>query len=278
MPIPHYSEFFKSAADVLSGGKEGKYQYDSKLSFSGKGSSGVSVGVVAAKKDPANLGLDLTVSGNMLGMASNLALSSSGKLVGSAAVAEVIPGFKVTATTAYPDPVKTAKVTFDYLLPGLTTRTVLSSLTSPVIDAMVSTSIDKYLLGLDAQYDSGKGVLTKHSVGLSFASGAASVGTSLTNLDALRIATAYQMNASAAVAAELTHKLSSGATSFAVGGVRKIESGLYKAKIDSNGVVSALWGTQINKAARLEISSQFETLDTLGKNAKIGAAVDVNYN
>lgn len=53
---------------------------------------------------------------------------------------------------------------------------------------------------------------------------------------------------------QLTHKLN-GETSFAVGGVRKIESGTYKAKIDSKGICAMLYGTQVRSTLQSTASS-----------------------
>lgn len=77
------------------------------------------------------------------------------------------------------------------------------------------------------------------------------------------------------MAAEMVHKLG-GDTTFAVGGFRKIESGLYKARLDSAGTLSLLYGTQLNPFIKAETSVSFDTID-FGKNAKTGFSIDVNY-
>jgi len=93
----------------------------------------------------------------------------------------------------------------------------------------------------------------------------------------LKAALLYKLNSTTSAATEIHKAIKGDNTSLFVAGLsRKLDSGgLFKTKMDSNGILSCLWQQDLQKGTNLALSGEVD-VKNLEKSAKVGVSVEMN--
>ncbi|GFR44683.1 hypothetical protein Agub_g5980 [Astrephomene gubernaculifera] len=275
MPVVAFADIGKAAKGLLGGDKAtGTFQFDPKVSVSSTTSSGVSLTASATQKaDKVEATLKAAYSTKKYSV--DVAIDPSSKVTASASVSEVAPGIKLSLSTVVPDP-KTAKLTLDYSMPYLALKSTIGLTATPVVDLAASTGYQSFVLGAETSYDTAKSALSKYNVALGYHAADFQVAALLADqAKTLKLSYAHNLTPVSTVGAEVTRKLSSSDTTFALAYARKLKSGaLTKVKLDGTGLLSALYETKLTSGEKIAGSLQLQATD-LSKPVKYGFAVDL---
>lgn len=95
-------------------------------------------------------------------------------------------------------------------------------------------------------------------------------------MSTLKLSYAHNLTPTSTVGAEVTRKLSSSDTAFALAYAKKLQTGcLTKAKIDNSGLLSLLYETKLNGGEKIAGCLQLSATD-FTKPPKYGFALDLN--
>ncbi|EFJ42744.1 hypothetical protein VOLCADRAFT_83511 [Volvox carteri f. nagariensis] len=275
MPVVAFADIGKAAKGLLGGDKAtGTFQFDPKLSVSSSTSSGVVFTVSAIQKaDKVDAAVKAAYSTKKYSI--DVASEPSGKVTVSASVNEVAPGVKLSTSAVVPDP-STAKLTIDYSMPYVALKGTFGLNATPVVDLAASTGYRSVVWGAETSYDTAKSTLTKYNVALGYHAPDFQVAALLADqAKTLKLSFAHNLTATSTVGAEISRKLASNDTSFAVAYARKLSNGaLTKVKLDGSGLLSALYETKLASGEKVAGSLQLQATD-LSKPIKYGFAVDL---
>jgi voltage-dependent anion channel protein 2 len=170
----------------------------------------------------------------------------------------------------------------DYVMPYLSLKSSIALTSAPVFDVAAATSYKSFLLGAEAAFDTGKSKVTKSNVALGYSSSDYSiacvlsdVGTGADLFSAAKLSYAHTVSPTTSAGAEITRKIASGDTSFALAYSKKLESGASsKVKIDNTGALTGYYETKLVSGEKVASSLQVQVTD-LAKPLKFGFAVDL---
>ena len=147
----------QDARGLLNGSPaSGAFNFDPKLTFSSKTSSGVSFAVTAIKKAEKVDGV-LKIAHSGKKYSADATLDHAGKVALSASLADVAPGLKLSGSATLPD-ASSAKLGVDYVFPYLSLKSTVALTSAPLIDIAAATSYQGFLFGGEAAYDTAKSV------------------------------------------------------------------------------------------------------------------------
>ncbi|KAG2430955.1 hypothetical protein HXX76_009923 [Chlamydomonas incerta] len=275
MPVVAFGDIGKAAKGLLGGDKPtGTFSFDPKLSVSSTTSSGVALTATTVQKaDKVEASLKAAYSTKKYSV--DVALSPDNKVTATAAINDVAPGIKLTTSAVLPDPA-TAKLTLDYSMPYLALKSTIGLNATPVVDVAASTGYQSFVLGAETSYDTAKAAVTKYNFAIGYHAPDFQVAAHLTDLTkTLKLIYSHNLTSTSTVGAEVTRKLATSDTTFALAYARKLSNGaLTKLKLDGSGALSALYETKLQGGEKVTGSLQLQTTD-LSKPVKYGFAVDL---
>ncbi|GLC46453.1 hypothetical protein PLESTB_001718200 [Pleodorina starrii] len=275
MPVVAFADIGKAAKGLLGGDKAtGTFQFDPKLSVSSATSSGVTFSVSATQKaDKVEPSLKAAYSTKKYSV--DVASDAAGKVTVSASANDVAPGVKISTSAVVPDP-STAKLTIDYSMPYLALKGTFGLNATPVVDLAASTGYQSVVLGAETSYDTAKSALAKYNFAVGYHAADFQVAALLADqAKTLKLSYAHNLTSTSTVGAEISRKLASADTTFALAYARKLSNGaLTKFKLDGAGTLSALYETKLASGEKVAGSLQLAATD-LSKPVKYGFAVDL---
>lgn len=208
-------------------------------------------------------------------------VDGTGKATLAATLKEVAPGLNLSGTVVLPD-VSSAKVTVDYVNPYLSLKSSIALTSAPIFDIAAATSYKSFLFGAEAAFDTGKSKVTKSNVALGYSASDYSlalvlsdVGTGADPFSSAKVSYAHTVTPTTSAGAEVTRKVASGDTTFALAYSKKLESGAStKFKIDNTGAFTSYYETKLVSGEKVASSLQIQATD-LAKPLKFGFAVDL---
>ena len=167
-------------------------------------------------------------------------------------------------------------------MPYLSLKSSIALTSAPVLDLSAATSYKSFLLGAETAFDTGKSKVTKSNVALgytandySIALALSDVGTGSDLFSAAKLSYAHTVNPTTSAGAEVSRKIASGDTTFALAFSKKLESGAStKVKVDNTGAVTGYYETKLVSGEKVASSLQIQATD-LAKPIKFGIAVDL---
>ncbi|CAD7697974.1 unnamed protein product [Ostreobium quekettii] len=277
MKVPGFSDFGKSAKEVLyGGGKGGTYQYDQKLKLSSKATDGMAFTLSSTVKGDKVSG-EFKSSYSYERYSVDATVNNANKVTVKGNIADfLVPGLKCTGSFALPA-TSPSKVGLQYTRPYLNTKVDVDATTSPKVTASLATGYAKMLYGADCTYDSAKGAFSSWSFGTVY-TGPGYEATALYNdKGILKALHAQNLDDKTVLGVEIVRSLKDESSqTFAFGLTRLLNSGvLIKGKAESSGVTSVLYEHQIEKGVKLALSGQFDAKN-LDKGAKVGASLEIS--
>lgn len=275
MPCPSFADIGKAPKDLLAGGKAtGSFQFDPKLTISSTTTSGVAfTATLVQKADKLDSSLKAAYSTKKYSV--DVALDPANKVTVSASLSEVAPGVKLSSSVVLPDPAS-AKLGLEYAMPYLSLKSTVGLTATPVLDVAASTGYQNIVLGGEASYDTAKGLLSKYNFALGYHAPDFQVAALLSDkLGTAKVSYSHNLNTTSSVGAEVTRKLATSDTTFALAYARKLTNGaLTKVKVDGSGLLSALYETKLPSGEKVSSSVQLKATD-LSKPLKYGFSLDL---
>eukprot|EP01024_Parvocaulis_polyphysoides_P038476 TRINITY_DN3455_c0_g3_i1.p1 TRINITY_DN3455_c0_g3~~TRINITY_DN3455_c0_g3_i1.p1 ORF type:complete len:274 (+),score=46.86 TRINITY_DN3455_c0_g3_i1:156-977(+) len=268
--IPGYADFGKSSKDVLSK----TFQFDQKLTLSGKSSDGVSFNINGVNKG-SQVTAETKAAYKYQKTSVDVTATSAGQLKTNVSYADLAPGLKVGLNGMLPD-LNSAKLSLDYSMQHLNLKGSLGLSSTPKIEVAASTGYQGFVVGGDIGYDSAKQILSKWSAAVGYVASEWSGTVMLTDKgNAIKAQFAQNMSPTSIAAAEVQQTLSSSTTTFTVGYQTKLSSGaLAKIKLNNMGVMAMLYEHTIQPGTKVSACYQLDVTN-LDQPPKYGVAVDL---
>jgi len=274
MPVPAFGDVGKAAREVLFGTKDGVFQYDQRFALTSKTADGVALTLLAINKgDKTDLSLRTVYNYKKYGIN---ALFNTSDRVTVATHADVAPGLRATLSATLPD-TQSGKLALDYVNPYVNIKSHVGLNTSPKVTLAAASGFKSFVYGAEASYDTAKSTLSAYNVALGYHAGDSQLAAVLTDkLDTLRLYAAHNISRDQSIAAEITRPIKGGDVNVQLGILKRLDNGaLVKAKIDNNGILSALYEQRMSSGEKLVLSTQLDTLNTSNKGPKVGFALDL---
>jgi len=267
----YFGDIGKSVKDLLTGG----YQYDYKGSHGLKTDAGVTLTLSGKKKGDAVSG-DLKAAYKLKGMNIDCGLGS-GKFDSTVTVDDVIPGLKAAISGAFPEK-ESGKLALTYTgIKSVGAKCDVALKKGSKFNANCCYASGALTGGASVALDLAKGSVSKYELGCQYEYSKSSTISALLvdNADTLKLGYFYKMSGDTSVGGECVHKLKAGATSFAVGGLKKLDSGASaKGSVTDKGVVSMQYSQELRPKTTGVFSCQFD-LTSMDKGAKHGLEIKV---
>eukprot|EP01023_Acetabularia_acetabulum_P028757 TRINITY_DN27179_c0_g1_i3.p1 TRINITY_DN27179_c0_g1~~TRINITY_DN27179_c0_g1_i3.p1 ORF type:complete len:279 (-),score=53.65 TRINITY_DN27179_c0_g1_i3:294-1130(-) len=272
--FPSYSDFGKSTKDVLSGGRSGLFQFDQKITLSGKSPDGVSFNINSVNKGN-QVTAEAKGSYKYKTASVDVTATSAGQLKTAVSYSDLAPGLKVSLSGALPD-LSSGKLGIDYCMQYLSAKGSLGLSSTPKIELAASTGYQGFVVGGEVAYDSAKQMLSKWSTALGYVASEWAGTIMLTDKgDAIKAQFAHNMSPTSVAAAEVQQTLSTSTTTFTVGYQTKLPSGaLAKVKLNNMGVMAMLYEHNIQPGTKVSACYQLDVTN-LEQAPKYGIAVDL---
>lgn len=267
--------------DVLYGGRDGVYQFNTTTSLATKTQDGMDFVLKASQKEGGFVPeAKATYDNANFKIVTSLA-QASGKVGLALTGKKVIPGLNVTLSGSLPD-ANSGKLAVEYVpVDSVAVKTATSLSASPAMDVSIATSLDvkgrDLVVGGQGGYDAAKGMVTSWKVGFGYAAHDYQVASTLNDKKDVSALVAHTVSPDVTVGAEIVRNLESSETSMTAGIARTLPSGaLQKVKVQHTGVVSILHETALDGKNKVALSGQFDAKD-LTKAPKYGVALDFKY-
>lgn len=230
---------------------------------------------IKSVKDGEKLAGDIKLSKSFcpaFNMDVNVTSASKVSLTGT--MPNLYPGLKATVAGSLPDH-SSGKLTLDYAVPHLNTKTVIGLTSSPALNFSATTGANGVVAGADVAYDTAKSALTKWSLGLGYMASDYKAGLILADKgDTLKASYCQTLDSSQSVGCEVVRKLNSDSTSFNVGYSKALDTGaMLKMRLASSGMGALSYQFSPAPKTSLTLSGQFDTMN-LDKNTKLGMSLD----
>lgn len=277
MKVPSFSDFGKTAKEVLYGGsKGGSYQYDKKVKLSAKASDGMAFTLNSTVKGDKISG-EFKTSYGFERYTVDVTATNATKVTVKGNIADFLtPGLKCTASCALPAS-SPPKVGVQYVRPYLNSKLDVDVTTAPKVSASLASGYSSVLCGGDCSYDTAQGTLSSWTFGAGWVGPSYETAFLLNNSGTAKILHAQHLDNLSCLGLEIVRpsKEDKPAT-FCFGYSKSLSNGaLIKAKADSTGLTSLLWENQIDKGVKMGVSGQFDIKD-LDKGAKVGTSFEIN--
>jgi len=268
--VKGFGDIGKQAGDLLGKG----FDFKNTFSFATSAHDGTKINVKSIK-DGEKLSGEVKFNTPMSGIPVDVTITSAAKVSMSASKSGLVDGMKATLAGSLPD-LGSGKLTLDYSVPHLTTKTVIGLSTSPSVQVSAATGTKNTIIGVDTTYMTGKG-LTKWAVGAGYFDSDYSAGLVLTDKgDTLKASYAAKLDSTQTAAAEIVRKLNSDKTDFTMGYSKNMDGGAkLKVKLANSGLCNVNYSFSPAAQTTLNLSGQFDTLN-MDKNTKLGMGVDVH--
>jgi len=271
--MPYFGDIGKGASDLLGG-----YQYDHKFSIAGKTCSGLSLTTNGKKKSDGVSG-DLKASYvPQKGITIEASTDSCSKIDTTVTLDEVCAGLKaaLSANIPYKDSGKLALTYTGISGVGIKADTGLKL--DPKINANGAYSFGSALIGASLAYDVSKGALSKYDVAAQYDGGDFVVAASACDaLNTLKMSYLHKVASDLSVAGECVRKTCAKSgkvdTSFAVGGLKKLDGGASaKGHLTGAGIASLSYSQELRPKTTGTVCTQFDLKD-FDKAAKFGLEI-----
>ena len=272
MPLA-YADLGKGAKEILNGGRDGVFQFDSKVSLATRTADGVALTFSAKKGEKADLSVKTAYATKLYSV--DAVFNTSDKVAVNVALTSLAPGLKLSTSITLPD-LSSGKATVDYAFPYLSLKSSVGLTSAPAVDVAASTGYNNFVLGAEAGYDTAKSAITKYNLGLGYHAADSQIAALLTDkAENVKLLVAHKVSPARSVGAEVCKSLAGPTTSFAVGTEQRLANGgLLKFKIDNAGVASGLYEQRLASGEKYALSGQLDTLN-LSKPMKFGFAFDL---
>ncbi|KAG1657338.1 hypothetical protein FOA52_003761 [Chlamydomonas sp. UWO 241] len=198
-----------------------------------------------------------------------------------------LKGVKLGLSACLPDVAGTAKMNMEYnpcMEFGIKKSWTLSS--APLIDVSCGALYGGVLSGAELTYDAVKGAVTKQNLALGYNAPDFSVSAHYIGLEVnkktkdvcaiAKLAYVHNLSDTTTAGVEVSRNLGNGDGTFTAGYSRKLASGaLAKLKLDSKGLLSALYEATLSSGERVAGSMQLQATD-LSQPVKYGFAIDLS--
>lgn len=189
-----------------------------------------------------------------------------------------IKNVKVTANVAVPD-VLASDVDLVVTTGGSTaTETTIGLSSTPKVHFVASNSgfVSGMTSAAELSFDMAKGGLSKYGFATSYKQGdMTAVAQATDKLDTVKVGLVHNYSDAFSWAAEYAKKLSKDSSTFTVGQSFKIDpSSSIKAKLDNNGVLSAVYKLEVKKGTSFAATAEMSALN-LEKAPKLGFTVSM---
>ena len=271
-----YADIGKGAKEVLSGSREGVFQFDQKLTASSKTADGVALTLTAINKGGEKVDLALRSAYAYKNYSLSAVFNATDKVAVTAAVDKIAPGLKATLSATLPDS-SSAKLAADYVNPYVNLKTTVGLTSQPKVSVAAASFVKNVLFGAEATFDTAKSALSGYSAGLGYHAGDSQFALTLVDkFETLKVAVSHNVSRDSALGAEFSRPVSGGDVAFTLGLARRLANGaLVKAKVDNKGLASALYEQKLASGEKIVLSSQLDTLNLNGKPPKVGLAFDL---
>jgi voltage-dependent anion channel protein 2 len=270
--MPAFGDIGKSAKEILTGGRDGVFQFDQKVTMATRTADGVALTFTAKKTDKTDLAVKTAY--NTKHYALDAVFNTSDKVAVNSSLMNLAPGLKVSTSITLPD-LSSGKATVDYAFPYLNLKSTVGLNSAPAIDVSAATAYKNMLLGGEAGYDTAKSALTKWNVAVGYHAADSQLAAFVNNGNNVKLLLAHKVSSTRSIGAEIAKNVSGSTTSFAVATEQRLASGgLLKFKIDNAGIASGLYEQKLTTGEKYSLSGQIDTLN-LSKPPKMGFAVDL---
>lgn len=275
MPVPAFADVGKSAREILTGTRDGVFQFDQKVTLTSKTADGVALTLVGVNKG-SKTDLSLRTVYNYKNYGINALFNASDKVTVVAHVDNVAPGLRAALSATLPD-AQSGKLAVDYVNPYLNVKTTVGLTTSPKVTVAASSGVKNLVYGVEGSFDTAKSTLSAYNLALGYNAGDSQLAAQLTDkLETLKLAVAHNITRDKSIAAEITRPVKGGDVAVTLGILRRLDNGaLVKAKIDQAGLLSALYEQKLAGGEKLVVSTQFDTLNTSNAAPKVGFALEL---
>mmetsp|Transcript_9348 Transcript_9348/g.16052 ORF Transcript_9348/g.16052 Transcript_9348/m.16052 type:complete len:276 (+) Transcript_9348:124-951(+) len=271
--MPYFGDIGKAASDLLGG-----YQFDHKFSVAGKTANGLSLTTNGKKKGEGVSG-DLKASYcPQKGITIDAGTDSSGKIDTTITLDEVCAGLKAALSANMPCK-DSGKLAFTYSgISGVGIKADTGLKMDPKINANAAYSYGSAIIGTSLAYDVAKGSLSKYDVAAQYDGGDFVVGASACDaLNTLKVSYLHKVASDISIAGECVHKTCAKSgkvdTSFAVGGLKKLDGGASaKAHMTGAGIASLFYSQELRPKTTGTVCTQFDLKD-FDKAAKFGLEI-----
>lgn len=170
-----------------------------------------------------------------------------------------------------------AQLSFGYTRPYLNTSANVELSGSPKVDASVTTGHGNVVVGADSSYDTAKGDFSKWALGAGYSQPDYQVGILWADKgDSLKALISHKLGTGHAGAEIMKSFKGEGSTKFTMGMSHVLASGAsVKYKMDSAGVLSALWEQDLDKGTKIGLSTQ-TNIKEVEKGARMGVCLEMN--
>mmetsp|Transcript_24169 Transcript_24169/g.61952 ORF Transcript_24169/g.61952 Transcript_24169/m.61952 type:complete len:275 (+) Transcript_24169:95-919(+) len=268
--VASFGDIGKPAGDLLNKGFDVKQT----VTLNAASTDGTKV-TIKSTKDGEKLSGDIKLAKSLC-PAFNLdvSITSDSKVSFTGVAPSLYKGLKCTLAGSLPDHTS-GKLTLDYAMPHLNTKTVIGLTSSPLLNLTATTGSSGAIMGGDVAYDTGKSAITKWSVGAGYIGPDYNAGVVLSDKGNTVKATYSQvLDPTQSVGCEVVRKLSSDATTFTVGYSKALDTGaILKMRLASSGMGALSYQFIPAPKTTVTLSGQFDTMN-LDKNTKLGVALD----
>lgn len=164
-----------------------------------------------------------------------------------------------------------------YTRPYLNTSANVELSGSPKVDASVTTGHCNVVVGIDSSYDTAKGDFSKWALGAGYSQPDYQVGVLWADKgDTIKALISHKLGTGHAGAEIVKSFKAEGSTKFTMGLSHVLSSGAsVKYKMDSAGVLSALWEQSLDKSTKIGLSTQ-TNIKEVEKGARMGVSLEMN--
>ncbi|XP_068648167.1 mitochondrial outer membrane protein porin 6-like [Aristolochia californica] len=255
-PAP-FSEIGKKARDLLT--KD--YNFDHKFNLTLQSGTGLGLVTTAVQKDQLFVG-DVNTQYKTGNTTVDVKVDSSSNVSTTIAVNEIVQGTRVALSFKLPDH-KSSKLDVQYLHPHAAITASFGLTNTPLLEFSTAIGSKQLSLGAEVGFDTKSGSLTKYNTGIGYNTDDLSASLILADKgETLKASYIHIVNPflGTAVAAEMTHKLTTYESSFSIGSSHSLDPfTLLKTRFTHNGRAAMLYQRQWRPNSLITFSAEYDT-------------------
>ncbi|KAK9862808.1 hypothetical protein WJX84_012276 [Apatococcus fuscideae] len=275
--VPAFSDIGKPVKELLSGGKEGVFQYGQTVNLTTRTADGVEFSLAGSKKDQT-VANTLKANYKFGRYALEGTVNSGGQVLASVQASSIAPGLDVTLSGVVPD-AASGKAKIKYTLPHLTINALTELTSSPKVELALASGYQNIVAGIETSYDTNKSDVTKWTAAAGLLMDDYQITAILADKgETVKLSYAQNVDPETTIGAEVAHKLQGdSATSVVLGYQRRLRGGgLSKVKLDNSGELAVHYESDINlnPKTRFALSAGFDATN-MEKAPKFGLAFNI---
>ncbi|KAK9827789.1 hypothetical protein WJX74_002196 [Apatococcus lobatus] len=223
--VPAFSDIGKPVKELLSGGKEGVFQYGQTVNLTTRTADGVEFSLAGSKKDQT-VANTLKANYKFGRYALEGTVNSGGQVLASVQASSIAPGLDVTLSGVVPD-AASGKAKIKYTLPHLTINALTELTSSPKVELALASGYQNIVAGIETSYDTNKSDVTKWTAAAGLLMDDYQITAILADKgETVKLSYAQNVDPETTIGAEVAHKLQGdSATSVVLGYQRRLRGG-----------------------------------------------------